>query len=218
MRWVEQIDGYCERLDLTFWAEPLNAATNLAFILAAFVMLGRTRDIMAAKHLCYILFAIGVGSFLFHTTATTWAALADTFPIGLFILVYLFLINRDVVGWPTWAATLGTAMFVPYAVLVVPMINQSSFLAISNFYWSIPLLLGLYSAVLFRRAPQAARGLLLGAAILAVSITIRSLDEILCPYWPVGTHFLWHCLNAVMLGFMIHVYHAHVLAGRRSAG
>ena len=29
------IDIYCERIDTAFWAEPVNAVTNLAFILAA---------------------------------------------------------------------------------------------------------------------------------------------------------------------------------------
>jgi hypothetical protein len=27
-----------------------------------------------------------------------------------------------------------------------------------------------------------------------------------------GTHFLWHILNGVMLGWMIHVYIRHMLA------
>ena len=29
------IDLYCERLDSSFWAEPINALTNVAFIIAA---------------------------------------------------------------------------------------------------------------------------------------------------------------------------------------
>ena len=43
MDWTAQIDGYCERLDGAFWAEPLNAWTNLAFLLAAWVMARRLR-------------------------------------------------------------------------------------------------------------------------------------------------------------------------------
>jgi len=33
--WFAQFDGYCERTDLTYWSEPVNAVTNLAFIIAA---------------------------------------------------------------------------------------------------------------------------------------------------------------------------------------
>ena len=43
MDWTAQIDGYCERLGPGFWAEPLNALTNLAFLIAALVMWRRTR-------------------------------------------------------------------------------------------------------------------------------------------------------------------------------
>ena len=35
MAWTDPIDAYCERLGPGFWAEPLNAWTNLAFLLAA---------------------------------------------------------------------------------------------------------------------------------------------------------------------------------------
>jgi hypothetical protein len=42
-----------------------------------------------------------------------------------------------------------------------------------------------------------------------LSLVFRSLDEIVCPAVPLGTHFLWHILNAVMLGWMIEVYRRH---------
>ena len=32
--WFEAIDNYCERTDASLWAEPLNAFSNLAFIVA----------------------------------------------------------------------------------------------------------------------------------------------------------------------------------------
>ena len=218
MDWTAQIDSYCERTSPAYWAEPINAVTNLAFIIAALVMWQRTTGNRTAQVLCAILFCIGVGSYLFHTHATAWAALADTAPIGVFILVYLFAVNRSVVGWPLWGALLGTIAFFPYAAVVTMTLNRVPFLSISNFYWTVPILLVIYGAALRHRAPATARGFLAGAGLLSVSITARSLDEILCPALPIGTHFLWHCLNGVMLGYMIHVYHAHVLAGRRRAG
>ena len=33
--WLTPVDNYCERIDPGFWAEPLNALSNTAFILAA---------------------------------------------------------------------------------------------------------------------------------------------------------------------------------------
>jgi hypothetical protein len=38
------VDIYCERIDPGFWAEPVNALTNLAFLLAAAFVWPRVRD------------------------------------------------------------------------------------------------------------------------------------------------------------------------------
>ncbi|MGJ8621588.1 MAG: ceramidase domain-containing protein [Yoonia sp.] len=215
MNWFEQIDGYCERTDFTYWSEPLNALTNLAFIIAALILWRRSAGIPMARVLSAILFIIGVGSFLFHTHATIWASVADVAPIGVFILTYLFVVNRDIVPMGGWMAAFATALFIPYAAALVPVLNRIPFVAISNFYWTVPILLILY-AIFLRRKPQIARGFLIGAALLAVSIIIRSLDEILCDVIPIGTHFIWHILNGIMLGWMIHVYIRHMLATART--
>ncbi|MEM9717504.1 MAG: ceramidase domain-containing protein [Pseudomonadota bacterium] len=214
MDWFEQFDGYCERTDFTYWSEPINAITNLAFIIAALVMWQRVGRNGAARILCVILFMIGIGSYLFHTHATGWAALSDVVPIGAFILVYLYLVNRNLMAWPVWAALLGTMAFAPYAAILVPTLNTLPFFQISNFYWTVPVLLVIYAIALRKRRPSLSRGFLIGAAILSVSITLRSLDELLCNLLPFGTHFLWHCLNAVMLAYMIQVYASHILAER----
>ena len=116
MDWTAQIDAYCERTDAGYWSEPLNAVTNAAFLVAAFVMWRRVRRQGLALPLVLVglLAAIGIGSYLFHTHATRWAATADTTPIGLFILTYLYAANRHFWGWPVWASLLGTAAFFPY--------------------------------------------------------------------------------------------------------
>ena len=211
MDWFAQVDGYCERTDFTFWSEPLNALTNLAFIIAALIFWRRSQGVPMARVLSGILFVIGVGSFLFHTFATNWASMADVVPIGVFILTYLFVVNRDMVPMGGWLAVFATALFIPYAAALVPVLNRIPFIAISNFYWTVPILLVGY-AVFLRRKPGIASGFLFGAGLLSVSIIIRSLDEILCDAVPIGTHFIWHILNGIMLGWMIHVYIRHMLA------
>lgn len=211
MDWWQQVDGYCERTDPSYWSEPVNAMTNLTFILAALILWPRSAGVPVARVLCVILFVIGTGSYLFHTFATQWAALADVVPIGVFILIYLFAVNRDMVPMRAVWALLATACFVPYAALLVPILNRIPFVAISNFYWTVPILLSIYAGLL-RQKPGIAHGFLIGAGLLTVSIAIRSMDEILCDMIPLGTHFMWHLLNAVMLGWMIHVYTRHMLA------
>ncbi len=58
----------------------------------------------------------------------------------------------------------------------------------------------------------------LGAGVLVVSLTFRTLDDPLCDAIPMGTHFLWHILNGLMLGWMIEVYRRHMLAVPRAQG
>ena len=190
----------------------MNALTNAAFLIAAAVMWRRTAGLPLARLLCAALAVIGLGSFLFHTFATGWAALADTMPILGFILLYLFAANLHFWRLPWWAALLATAAFFPFAAVTTPWLSRLPVLGVSSAYLPVPLLIGLYAAGLTRRAPATARGLAIGAAILLVSLSFRSVDGRACAGWPLGTHFLWHLLNALMLGWMIEVYRRHMLA------
>jgi hypothetical protein len=216
MDWFEQIDAYCERTDFSYWSEPVNAVTNAAFLIAAFIMWRRVRarGLPLAAMLCVILAAIGVGSYLFHTHATAWASTADVVPIVLYILAYVFIANFHYLHLPLWAAGLGTAAFIPYALVLTPLFQSLPFFRVSAFYWPVPVLILLYSLVLRTRAPETARGLAVGAGILVASLTFRSLDMGVCERFPFGTHFMWHILNGLMLGWMIEVYRRHMLAER----
>ncbi|WP_170404658.1 ceramidase domain-containing protein [Ruegeria arenilitoris] len=208
MDWMREIDGYCERLSPAYWAEPVNAVTNAAFLLAAWVMWRRVRGqgLPLANLLVAILAVIGLGSYLFHTHAQVWAALADTTPILLFILVYIFAVNRDIWRLSTPKAAGLTALFIPYAALTIPVFQLVPGLGGSSAYAPVPLLILIYAYLLRARRPQVARGLAVGAVILIASITFRALDAPLCARIPMGTHFMWHLLNATMLGWMIEVY------------
>jgi hypothetical protein len=82
------IDAYCERLGAGFWAEPTNALTNLAFLVAAYLLYQRLRGSgdVPALLLTLLIGLIGIGSFLFHTYATVWASLADVLPIVAYMM------------------------------------------------------------------------------------------------------------------------------------
>ncbi|MEM1352958.1 MAG: hypothetical protein AAGF27_11480, partial [Pseudomonadota bacterium] len=73
-------------------------------------------------------------------------------------------------------------------------------------YAPVALLIFLYAGFLRNRLPEFARGLAIGAVILVVSLAFRTIDEPVCGAVPLGTHFMWHILNGVMLGWMIEVY------------
>jgi len=43
------------------------------------------------------------------------------------------------------------------------------------------------------------------AGLFCVSVTFRSIDQLFCDPFPLGTHFAWHLLNAVMLYWLMRV-------------
>ena len=99
--WWAPIDIYCERTGAGFWSEPFNALSNAAFLVAAlwsFRLARRTGADDAVKALAALVFAIGIGSFAFHSFAVRWAALADVIPIATFIYAYFGLALRRFLG------------------------------------------------------------------------------------------------------------------------
>ena len=85
--WSTPVDLYCERMTPSFWAEPANAISNLAFLFAAFAAFDLWRREGKADRpilaLIVVTVAVGLGSFVFHTLATQGAMLFDITPIGL---------------------------------------------------------------------------------------------------------------------------------------
>ena len=199
----QSVDGYCERLGPGLWAEPLNALSNLAFLIAAVIMARRARGLAMPTLLVGELALIGIGSGLFHTVAQGWAALADVIPILLFILTCLYAANRQFWGLARLPAAGLTALFLPYAAATGPLFSLIPGLGSSAGYAPVPLLILIYAALLWTRQPAPARGLALGGGLLTVSLIARSLDLPLCATNPSGTHFLWHLLNAGVLALMM---------------
>ncbi|MDR5652068.1 ceramidase domain-containing protein [Ruixingdingia sedimenti] len=220
MDWWAAVDGYCERTGPEYWSEPVNALTNLAFVLAALVMWRRVRGqgMPVAVALCAVLAVIGVGSWLFHTHANRATGLMDVLPIVVFVLIYIFAASRDILGMKGWQAGVAVVAFFPYAAATIPLFRLIPGIGSSAAYVPVPVLIVIYAALAARRHPATALNLFLGAAILAVSLTFRSLDMPVCGGFPLGTHFLWHLLNGLMLGWMIETYRRHLLASRAAGG
>ena len=198
--WSESVDGYCERVDAGFWSEPFNAITNLAFLLAAYWLFKQTRREQqwvkdgSVTFLIVVLFQIGIGSFLFHTFATRWAGVADVLPIFIFIMTYVYVALRRFFGWSWWIAILG-----PLALIVQTPVYGALGLGGASGY--LPALVGLLvlGFCQLHTDREVAISLLITAAIFAMSLSFRSIDELLCGQNPLGTHWLWHCLNALTL-------------------
>lgn len=212
MDWAAQVDAYCERTDFGFWAEPVNAVTNLGYLIVALWYLRAMRGVPLGRTLALLLLAIAVGSFLFHTLATGWAGLADSLPIALFVLVFIYSVNRHVLDWSRRISALGVLAFVPFAAAVAALIRDVPFFEVSSVYWAVPVAMWGYAAVFRHRRGPIWPALTLAGAVLTLSISVRSVDLAMCPAVPVGTHFLWHLLNAAMFVIVLGGYRAQMLA------
>jgi len=203
MNWLESIDLYCERTGPELWSEPLNALSNLAFIAVA-VALWRRAGPQAAgdiRLLDALIAAVGLGSLVFHTVATRWAAVLDIGFIAIFVLVYHQRFQVRLLGRSQAAAWGGVGLFVVLAAgfVVATKLWVTLPLNGSEIYLPPFALLLLCAWQARARAPKAARWLNLAGALLIVSLTCRAVDQALCPVWPLGTHLGWHLVNAAML-------------------
>lgn len=197
----DYIDIYCERLSSDFWAEPINAITNAAFLLAAFFayVLARKQGQfhLGTPILVTLMVCIGVGSFLFHTFAVGWAKLADVLPIVIYQIAFLICYSRYVIGlnWIKtsgslalfFASSYGFAQF-PYDWLNGSLSYGSALVFVAGF--------GIWH--LFNKKRE--KFILLAAAgVFIVSLSFRSMDMAVCDALPFGVHFLWHTLNGLVL-------------------
>lgn len=195
------IDIYCERTGPEFWSEPLNAVTNLAFLVAA-ALLARAlvRDPPASgARVCWmfagLVAVIGVGSGLFHTLATRWAMLADVIPIALFILLYTWFALRRFAAAPAWACALGVLAVLGIAAAVPALTGFRG----GSYVAALIALIGIGGFLRFGRGHPAGAALLAAAGVFVVSLALRTIDYPVCDALPVGTHYWWHILNAVVL-------------------
>lgn len=210
------LSGYCERaLEPHFWAEPLNAITNASFIIAALVCIllaGRAGRLDGPViWLIILMTSIGIGSFLFHSLATRWAAIADVLPIVLFILSYFTLSMRCYAGYGWGKSGLLTVGLLGALVVLSFVSNFLLRDLIGGSVSYVPALIALFvvGAWLNARSHPAGSWMMIVALIFVASLTARAVDQPWCDEIPNGTHWLWHILNGVVLGALTYTLIRH---------
>lgn len=217
-----KVYSYCERGgDPGFWAEPLNAISNGAFVIAGLIAAWQLARSPRSGHalfewlLVLLVCAIGAGSFLFHTYATVWAIPFDTIPISLFMLAYLGYALRRFAGAPWIVVAVALVAFyasVKYAQGIhcgnelLPMTRAAGKRCFNGTLGYTPafVALVLVGGVLLVQRHRAAGYLFAAALLFLAAMTFRTIDLEVCT-WAVrgdrgvGTHFLWHTLNGLLL-------------------
>lgn len=205
----DPLDLYCERLHAGLWAEPVNAASNLAFFAAAigayFLWQRQGKGDRFILLLIGLAALVGIGSTLFHTFATRWGLLADSIPIGIFVVTFLVYTLRRFLGQSIVITTVWIAIFLATSA-ALPRLLPPGFLNNSGFYFPVLGALLILGVVLWARGGTAqwvGGAYLCAGALFALSLSFRIVDQSICEQFPLGTHFMWHCLNGLLIYVML---------------
>jgi hypothetical protein len=202
------VDLYCERTGPGLWAEPANALTNLAFIAAGLWGAQQVRRHKAgifAEVLAWWVVAIGIGSTLFHTFASKGTIWPDILPIAGFTLAYTLFNLRRFLGMDWGKAILVFVAFYVVAGLIAYAVPDWLRQASNGTTGYLPpfLALAFFGAWVAATGNRAGWYNLTGSAIFVVSVICRMIDPLVCPSFPLGTHFLWHIFNGLMLAVLL---------------
>ncbi|MFO1320012.1 MAG: ceramidase domain-containing protein [Burkholderiales bacterium] len=199
---MDDIDLYCERLAPGLLGEPLNTLTNLFFLVAAFVLGRRLRDDQRARRDDWLLVAlvalVGVGSFIFHAVATVRTSVLDKLFIAFFIWAFFQRYLVRVAGLGNLGATAGVLLFIAGSWGLGRVVPKE---ALNGSVLYLPAVLGLAGLAAWTVVLRRPGGNVFIAAFVSflVAIGFRTVDLAVCDAFPLGTHFVWHSLNALVL-------------------
>jgi hypothetical protein len=121
----------------------------------------------------------------------------DVLPVALFVMTYLYLYASRVAGL---SPAVTSALVLIFAIAAYVGRQFPNILNGSLIY--APTLALLLAVSLYHRANNK-RGfhlLVAGSSAFLVALLFRTIDNAVCPVFPVETHFLWHLLTAAALG------------------
>lgn len=195
-------------------AEPTNTITNAAILIAAWLAFRYVKKagLRYSADLILLLFLltwVGIGSALWHGTRLPWTLPFDALPGLLYLLVLTVLWIRQIYGWLAGILGMALMIFMSFAgvgyfghalAAITPNLRFAPMFATVTVFG---LVMTAGTWVKFGRSLA-----LLGMAILLCGIgaaVARSIDLLVCPIIPIGTHFLWHIglSTAACLGFVL---------------
>jgi len=200
--------------------EPVNTISNAAILIAAwfayrYVKRSRVGFAPGLIVLLILLTWVGIGSALWHGLRTSWALILDWLPGVCYLLVLTVLWIRQMFERPWLGWTVGVVGMA--AMAIAGMLGVRDFgdtlAQISPNMRFVPMFAAvtvfgivIVTATARRYGGAAAmQGVLILLCGIVAAIA-RSIDLLVCPYIPFGTHFLWHiglstaaCLGLVLI-------------------
>lgn len=183
----------------------MNALTSIGFFIVAIAIYRyyhkhpdvKGQWIWDIHALTFLIFAIGTGSTLFHIYPHEITELMDIIPIVLFInLFFLSIIVRigRTNAFQTIICFLAFGGSSHFFVTQFPNAMNDSIGYLSSMGALVMIAIHLH----LNRRPSSHQ-FLLAALIGVISLFFRSIDNAVCEQLHVGTHFLWHSCNAILL-------------------
>jgi hypothetical protein len=188
----------CELLSGGWLAQPVNAVSSAAYLVAAAgVLVFRRRNVLRSPMLVsgvVALALVSVGSFAFHGPQPSWADTLHDGSITALLVVYVFLDVRTSAGLAVAGAALTLALVIVIgAPSSVPVMHAALAVAVVALEW--------------RRRKRGLPGPPGALTALAVGIVLYALgrtDGALCdPGSVVQAHAGWHVLSAAAAGLAL---------------
>lgn len=205
MDMLSPLDFYCERIDTSFWSEPINALTNLSPLVAGLV--GMYLSLQNQSHRFLLVSSVvslaGLGSFLFHTFANQWSYWLDVVPIFIFQVLLLEYFLTSLLMLNSKFKIIAMAVFMFTTVFFAQPTYRTMFNGSLPYFPSL-LALGVMVYSAYRRREKSVQtSLVLAFISFTLALLARSLDSAVCDIFPLGTHFLWHLFNGAALYALI---------------
>jgi hypothetical protein len=209
MESLSHLYGLCERHGPGLLQEPLNVISNFGFIYVAIAIyryykrhedIGK-RWIWDIRVLTLLVFTIGVNSIIFHAYPTRMTELMDTIPIVMFILIYFVSVLFRIGRVNLFQGTVCAVAFVGFSHILVHQFPNAMNDSIG--YLSSMIALIVIAVYLHLKARPSSSHFMLAAVIGVVSLFCRVVDRDVCDVFPMGTHFLWHSFNALLLYILL---------------
>ncbi|MFZ4124607.1 MAG: ceramidase domain-containing protein [Rickettsiales bacterium] len=206
---LSHLYGVCERHAEGMLAEPLNVISNIGFLYVAVAIYRyyhKHEDVMGRwiwdiHALTFLTFFIGVNSIIFHAYPTTTTELMDTIPIVLFIIIYFISVIFRIGRTTLFQGIVCLVAFVGFSHVLVHQFPRA--LNDSIGYLSSMIALVIIAVYLNMKRRPSANQFMLAAIIGITSLFCRAIDREVCGMFPLGTHFLWHSLNATLLYILL---------------
>jgi len=191
---------YCERAGSSAYnAEPVNAITNIAFFIAAYYLykLLKTKNLTTKSWLVFpvVLAFIGLGSTLFHVFSTPITLVLDFTPLYLFYLLFLYKFFKTL----NLSLTQIILIMIGFAATIISLtiFIPPDFLNGSIRHVVLASILLLFIFISVKHFKHESKTLIHVFIFYAFGIFFRTIEPIICPQFPLGTHFSWHLIMAL---------------------